>query len=63
MQISEDLIRQITNAVVSQMSQNGQGTSSSGSNKAPSMAGRSRIRRLPIKITRAREKARTRRKS
>ena len=43
MQISEDLIRQITNAVVSQMSQNGQGASSSGSNKAPSMAGRSRI--------------------
>ena len=43
MQISEDLIRQITNAVVSQMSQNGQGASSSGSNKVPSMAGRSRI--------------------
>ena len=43
MQISEDLIRQITNAVVSQMSQNGQGASSSGTNKAPSMAGRSRI--------------------
>ena len=43
MQISEDLIRQITNAVVSQMSQNGQGASSSVSNKAPSMAGRSRI--------------------
>lgn len=43
MQISEDLIRQITNAVVSQMSQNGQGTASSGSNKVPSMAGRSRI--------------------
>ena len=43
MQISEDLIRQITNAVVSQMSQNGQGTSSSVSNKALSMAGRSRI--------------------
>ena len=43
MQISEDLIRQITNAVVSQMSQNGQGASSSGSNRTPSMAGRSRI--------------------
>lgn len=43
MQISEDLIRQITNAVVSQMSQNGQGPSSSGSDKVPSMAGRSRI--------------------
>ncbi len=43
MQISEDLIRQITNAVVSQMSQNGQGASSSVSNKVPSMAGRSRI--------------------
>ena len=43
MQISEDLIRQITNAVVSQMSQNGQGASSSVSNKALSMAGRSRI--------------------
>ena len=43
MQISEDLIRQITNAVVSQMSQNGQGASSYGSNRTPSMAGRSRI--------------------
>ena len=43
MQINEELIRQITNAVVSQMSHNGQGASSSGSNKAPSMAGRSRI--------------------
>ena len=43
MQINEELIRQITNAVVSQMSHNGQGASSSVSNKAPSMAGRSRI--------------------
>ena len=43
MQINEELIRQITNAVVSQMSHNGQGASSSGSNKASSMAGRSRI--------------------
>ena len=43
MQINEELIRQITNAVVSQMSQSGQGASSSGSNRTPSMAGRSRI--------------------
>ena len=43
MQISEDLIRQITNAVVSQMSQNGQGASSSGSKKATAKDRRSRI--------------------
>lgn len=40
MQISEELIRQITNAVVSQMSHT---DSSSASGKVPSMAGRERI--------------------